>query len=69
MALLMPAIWAILGYKRLEWPARENLTVGSMVSKDLRIGFCLRGIDELRRDAWILQTYGSMVTVQSGSGQ
>ena len=69
MALLILAMKAILGCTALKWPIARTLIVGGMLLKDLRIGFCLCGIDELRRDDWILKTYGSMVTVQCGSGQ
>ena len=58
MALLILSMKAILGYIALALPTSRNLCVGGMLLKDLRIGFCLCGADELRRADWNLKSYG-----------
>ena len=69
VATLIRATKAILGYAAVNWPwGRDDLTVGGMLLKDIRIGFCLRGAKELWCSDWILKDYGSTVTVQCGSG-
>ena len=40
-----------------------------MLLKNLRIGLCLCGIEELQRLPWMLQTSGHWVTVQCGHGK
>ena len=48
MATLIRAMKAILGYTPVKWPeGGDDLTVGGMLLKDLRIGFCLCGAKEL----------------------
>jgi len=37
--------------------------------QDLRVGFCLCGIEELRRSDGILKTSGHWVTMQCGHGK
>ncbi len=69
MATLIRAMTAILGYAAVNWlEGRDDLTVGGMLLKDMRIGFCLRGGKELWYSDWILKDYGPTVTVQCGSG-
>ena len=70
MAFLILAMKAILGYTALAWPTSRNIYAGGMLLKDLRIGFCLCGADELRHADWNLKSYGpAIITVQCGSGQ
>ena len=70
MAFLSLGMKAILGYTNLNWPSPSgNLSVGGMLLKNLRIGLCLCGIEELQRLPWMLQTSGHWVTVQCGHGK
>ena len=43
MALLVPAMKAILGYTELTCPTPDDLSIGGMLLKDMRIAFCLCG--------------------------
>ena len=63
MAFLILAMKAILGYTALAWPTSRNLCAGGMLLKDLRIGFCLCGADELQHTDWNLQSYVPTITV------
>ena len=63
MATLIKATKAIRGYTPVKWPeGRDDLTVGGMLLKDMRIGFCLCGAKELWYSDWILKDYGPTVT-------
>ena len=69
MALLSLAMKAILGYTDLNWPPSGNLSAGGLLLKNLRIGLCLCGIEELKRTLWMLPSSGHWVTVQCGHGK
>ena len=58
------AMKAILGYAAVNWlEARDDLIVGGMLLKDMRIGFCLLGARELWYSDWILKDYCPTVSV------
>ena len=69
MSTLIKAMQAILGYTPVNWPkGQDDLIVGGMILKDLRIAFFLRGAKELWHADWILKNYGPTIIVQCGSG-
>ena len=68
MSALIKAMKAILGCTPVRWPEPDDLTVGGMLLKDLRIAFCLCRAKELRHADWSLKNYGPTITVQCGSG-
>ena len=63
MSTLIKAMKAILGYTPVRWPeGHDDLTVGGMILKDLRIAFCLCGAKELWHVDWIMKNYGPTIT-------
>ena len=67
MSTQIKAMQAILGYTPVKFLELDDLTVGGMLLKGLRIAFCLCGAKVLWHADLILKNYGPTVTVQCGS--